>query len=352
MRGYHVAVAAGTLLLITGCQSGIREDNAKILAELKKIDQRLEKLDDTLKKNKEAAPAAVARGSFIEHRPDSDALDKIKLSATPSRAEVKKYIVAIIEASRNQNCFSDSDPQTAMLAKVGEKNLDLLLEVARNPTGGNRFHIMYAINSMDLSPGSKTLVIKELERNPQLIQAIIRNGWENDAKGAIKKLLMSGNREYIPREAIRIVAADNDPETRAALRHYFINGNNRAQTYEVLQSIPGMKISADDVEDAWNQAIMSNEYERNNMAVIAIDYGQKSALESLLDRNPKVNFGSDMDFKFNAAVRCHVDCNGSMADIKKWYEANSDHIFFDPADKKFKVRKDAPPAVAPVAVKK
>ncbi len=342
MRYSKIIAVAGISMLIAGCQTGQNEDTAKILAELKDIKTRLDKIDKDLSK-KSAQPMAMrdtSRGSDVE------ALNNIKLPDNPTREDIKKYIAKIQAATKNQNSFSDRDPQVEMYLNLGEKNLDLLLEASRT-SDVSSWHMNYAINKMEFSPASKDLILKAMRRNPELIRTIIRMGWEKEAKNTIKEMMLYPRNGYIPQEAIQTALDYKDPDMNEAVLNYFINGNNRANTYRLLVMCPDIKIDAETIENAWNQAIMSHDYERNAMAAIAVEYGHKNALEALLDRNTTINYGDDYNFRCNSAIRNHVDFNGSLPEIKKWYETNRDNIVFDPADKKFKVKKSEATAAVP-----
>ncbi len=90
-------------------------------------------------------PSGFASGfpmQFQEHGPDLEALGKIKLPENPTKDQVRDYVAKIIAASRDQNTFSDSDPQVAMLQQVGPDNLDVLLDAygrrGRDPPPGVR----------------------------------------------------------------------------------------------------------------------------------------------------------------------------------------------------------------------
>ena len=350
---YSKAVAALAIpLLLAGCQTGQNEDTAKIMAELQAVKKRIDGIDVELKKVVKAK-ASLDVNSFVEKKADQAALEKIKLPLTPSRDEIKDYIRKIQLASKGQNSYSQDDPQVNMFSLVGDKNSDLLLESIAFESGRmGSYHIAHAINKMRVPPEFKDLLIKAFRRNNDLIFAIIRNGWEKDAKAAIMDLLKdSKNVNYRPPEVIQTAASYGDPEMNKALLDYFVYGHNRAQTYQILKSTPGICVDEKIIDRAWDQTLSSSahEYEQCGMAVIAIEYGHKSALETLLQRVPALVLGNDYNFKCDSAVRKSVDCNGSIAEIKKWYYANRDNIVFDKTDKKFKIRKTENAAVSSTA---
>ena len=335
MRQYNIYIAAAAAVFIVGCQSSRHEDTAKIMAELKEVNVRLDKVDAQLKELSKP-PTSRRYSSNI----NMDLIDKIKLSDTATREEIKKYIHEIMAATKGQNCFSPDDPQVVMYTRVGEKNLDILLDAMEGNKLIPNYHLVMAINLMSPGNSSKELLIKALRKNPELVGIIIRNGWEADAKEAVKDIILQppGKRGYLPPELMQMAASFGEPQVNEALRNHFINGTNRAITYQIISKNPGMKIDDATISQAWNNAVKASKYERMNMAKIAIGFGHKDALEVLLNRNPPDYFGTEFNLTCDNAIRAVVDCQGSIADIKKWYDANRDKIFFDPCDKKFKVR--------------
>ncbi|MDD3118778.1 MAG: hypothetical protein PHQ27_06350 [Victivallales bacterium] len=73
------------------------------------------------------------------------------------------------------------------------------------------------------------------------------------------------------------------------------------------------------------------------MAVPAVANGHKDALE-LLPESPKTNY---FNARYYSAIHHYVAHQRSITEIRKWYRDNRDNIVFDPADRKFKGRKDA-----------
>ena len=232
--------------------------------------------------------------------------------------------------------FTPDDPQVTLLAEVGEENIELLIDAATQ-SRWNNFHTTQAIIRLATAK-SKTLVVNALPKNHDLIEAVVRNGWEDDVRETLVSELLavgpSGYANYLPEVWIYAVARFGDPETYDALLHYFVHGSNRLSTYDAIRRLPGINI-AEHVPEAWQQTRNSHDWERVGMAIVAVAYGEKEALAELFDSLS----ASDYDYYKGRILRTileHTTAKGSNEALSDWYEANKHALEFDEQTKKFK----------------
>jgi len=318
---------------IFGCK-GDSEDIEAIQEELKKINERLDKLENNpLQKFLFENPP--------KHKgPDLAELGKIKFPSNPTKEALKSYIREILDISSNLTSYSSDDPQVDLLAEVGEENIDLLIHYSlTNP--GEDFYLNYAIDQI-ATPKSKSKILDALPFNRDLISVVVRYEWEAEVKEIlVEALLMTvsdisgGN--YLPRQWIKAVAGFKDPTTYDALIFYFVNGSNRSATYEIIKDLPGIDLDAHVIE-AWEKALLSHEWERISFAPIAIGYGRMDALEILIDHLNDPSYSRERG-KMWAAIIKHTEAKGSNDDLIEWYNENKDNLIFDKKSKKFMKKK-------------
>lgn len=306
----------------------------RVLAELEKLNTSLADIAATLKTNQAAqAELPTSRGSFDSRGPDREALRKIKLPDNPTKEDARKYVTEILIASAGQNSFSDSDPQVGLLARVGETNLDVLIEAAEGGGGMSSYHLMRAIHRI-ATQSSKDLVLTNLARHKELAGVVLRNGWAADAR---QTLLDGLDDSYVPCEWVTALASLRDTNSYPALLQFLVKGQNRSQTYEAIEHLPGIEL-APSVAAAWERARYGHRWEANNMARIAIRYGHASALEHLL-RQLQISETRENSYEMTRvldALWAHTEAGGSPEEIKAWYEANKTNLVFDAEQKKFR----------------
>lgn len=298
---------------------------ALILQEVQKINQRL----DTLETGRGRADG------FARVGPDTKRLREIQLPPNPSRKDVEDYVAKIVESSEGQNSFSPQDPQVALLTKVGEENIDLLLDLGMGQ-GGRQFHVNYAIKKL-ATEKSRAKIVKALETNRDLADLVLERGWEGDAK---QTLVAGLGAEYLPSSWIQAVASFKDPSTYDKLRQQFVNGHNRSLTYDAIKDLPGIQIEKS-IEEAWRKASRTHIWERTQMAAIAADYGHKDALDSLARSLTSQDARRSSHLKEQAETALLMRIDGAPAagdDIAAWYNGIRDRLVFDRATKRFRVQ--------------
>ena len=150
--------------------------------------------------------------------PDLDALNRIILPANPTRPDVWHYIRQILSLSARQRNADEHDPQIDMLAQVGpEHAVDLLIAAAT----GESFYPDHALKTLDLTgrPDAEQMVLRLLPGYPFLIGQVTQNHWEADAKPILlEKIASRTPGEYIDDYWIKALATlGDDPKVKAAI---------------------------------------------------------------------------------------------------------------------------------------
>ncbi len=315
--------------------------SSEVVKLLRQISDKLTSIDKRLQKLEKKQAKKTLLSSMVPHSqngPNITALSEIEFPKKPDKKNIKEYIWNVQTASPNQNCFSPHDMQVALLKKVGHANIDLLikaLNMRSGPRFNSRYHLEYAIKDM-AEPSDKEMIIKALPFSTTLIDVIVRYGWEKDVrKILIDKLLYT---QYLPTAWIAAVAGFQDPETYDLLKKYFISNGDRIGVYEVIKDLPGIKLD-DAVDEAWKMAKCqeNNDWQKFNTSMVAVEYGNKEALEYLLNNyaNPRFSYHA---MKSRRIIKDHVDFKGSNYEIKNWFNKNKQNIVFDKNDKKFKLK--------------
>lgn len=343
MHAYRYLGALIVALAVAGWGAGCATPRAareradtqrQVLDELRKLNSSLAEISATLRTNQ--APATPARtsirGDFDSRGPDREALMKVKLPEHPTKDDVRAYVNAIAVASIGQNSFSDSDPQVGLLAKVGEENLDVLIDSA-DGNGMSDYHLMRAIVRL-ATPRSKDLVLANLARHKELASVVLQRGWAAEAR----ETLLEGLQDpYVPCEWVTAVASLRDTNTYPALLNFMVKGQNRTMTYNAIEHLPGIDL-APSVATAWERSRFGHRWEAQGMAIIALGYGHVSALEYLLRASQLADTQSS-SYELTRvldALWAHTDGGGTPEEIRAWYEANKTNLVFDAADRKFR----------------
>jgi hypothetical protein len=135
------------------------------------------------------------------------------------------------------------------------------------------------------------------------------------------------------------VASLQDPKTYSALTNYFAKSMSASYLYQYISLLPGIQLD-DAVAAAWVRAkTVNSSYSTANMAPIAISYGLQDAADTLIEllKNPPDRMTSSVNPRLTLLM--HLDTSGSNEEIIAWYAANKNNLIFDPAAKKFKLKK-------------
>jgi len=304
-------------------------------AELMIVERKwLGKTVQTLKDESFTFGRSGTHSGIVKGKTAKDNLEKLsalKLLPDASRAEVKNYILKIHKISSDQSSSSWRDPQVDLLAAVGSKNLDLLLEGAER-------HDSYSVQAIRRIAGEehKELVLKYLTALPELVGVVVKLGWQEDAKDTLVEGLQTDG--YLPGEWVSAVAGFEDSGTYPALVGYFVNGRNKAQTYRIIKTLPGMNLDAV-VPKAWARVkYSSNAYECRSMIPVAMEHGIFESLEfaakALLD-DPNIQEHNREQIR--KAAHRHVGTFASDETFLNWLKVNEGAIRFNSETKMFMV---------------
>ncbi len=268
--------------------------------------------------------------------PDREALAKIQLPDNPTPEQIRQYVEAIRESSRDQNLWSPSDPQIEMLTRLGPENFPIILESARRDTRQS-FHLREAINRL-ARPEHKELILEALAEIEALVYIVLDNEWFEDAREILLERIRA-RPQYLSWQWVKAVVSLEDPETYDDLLEFFVFSAGPAHFYPLLKEIPELKLD-DAVERAWSRAKFGPSHLLTNMVPVAIEYGYPDALELAvrdLDKTTgvRVSNARDLVLKF-------TDARGSNEEIRKWYEENKDRLVFDPERERFVVGEEEP----------
>ena len=306
----------------------ILEELRQLRAQVSELEKRINALEERSKKTGNPRPP----GNSTERRPpDTEALARITLPENPTRGEMLEYVRAIARASYNQNSYGSADPQIEMLAKVGRKNADVLIETYDQRVD---YYFEYALKQV-AGEEHKDLVIAALAEHPRLASVVVHKGWAADAREVLTNALKVRPR-YLPGEWIDAVASLRDPATYEDLRAYFIEGMNKNHTYDAIKSLPGIDLE-DAVIEAWERPRgFPLTDEKKRLAPIAIGHGIDAALETAFGLLGGEKWLAE---RARGSVLRHTEAAGSDEEIKAFYERHKGQFRWDPNRRKFLVER-------------
>jgi len=363
-----------SLILLSACQSGnetLEKQSAEILAEMKRINTRLDGLEKQAKQNADIRPELKklnARLNRMEKQqnqvqtssktyvqgpvwPDRDKLSKIRpLPANPTDQQIIDYIRQIRQASIGQTAFSSNDPQVEMYEQIGPGHLHLLLPYLTRNDGMQQpsFHLRIAFPKL-VGEADKELVRRSLKQYPFLIRCVVRNGWIKEMKKDILALLAQPQEANLPLFELRKSLGDlvqSSDDLKIVTNAYLYNVNGFV-LLEGLKKLPGVNIPKL-VNEAWTEADKNPGNYENAMSSRAKDVIQNGgpnieAFKYLLQLlmfpiNPgQQGYRSQTIIPFLSA-RCDFPIY-DQARLREWYDKNADRIVFDPATGKYVVKK-------------
>jgi hypothetical protein len=302
--------------------------------------------------------ALSGQSRFQAVTPDLDTLAKITLPHEATRADVQKYIAAILVASQGATgSIGDHDPQVAMLEQVGAENVDLLVAAARDT---HNFYLNRSINHL-AQPDQKAMIIADLPSNVDLVRTIVDHGWQVDARDVLIAGLDANKGDpnvpraagqpfsYISTEWIQAVAGFQDPATYPALRDYFVNHSD-SRVYQVIEKLPGFD-AAGALKEAWAKAQSSRDTWRlGNLLPLAAGNGEPEVPAVLV----KIMSGRGDPFPYPRQIARRITHQYTPAvgktdeELAAWLKVNAGNLVFDPASKKYVL--GAAPAPPPTKV--
>ena len=328
------------VLLLSACRSGnetLEKQNAEILAELKKLNTRMDRMEKRLNFGGPRGYRTIVNRTAPE-RIDMGKILKIKpLPKNPTDRQIIEYVRQIREATGGQNTVSDHDPQIVLYEKIGPGHLMLLLPYLYEQRGPASFHLRAALPKL-VNERDKESVRKSLVRYPGLLECVARKGWLKDMKAEVFQLLKTQNN--IPLFAIHdhLPELIQSPEDLQFMTDVFIRKLYGFQLLGDLKRIPGVDIKKV-VDQAWDFAKKKQipNYPMITRAQNAVQFGNNvDAFKFLLKMLMTSNSGTFWNQQTVPllASRCDFPLYDPAA-LRKWYEKNADRIIYDPDEGKF-----------------
>jgi len=287
-------------------------------------------------------------------------LSKLSLPVNATRGQVYNYIHKINAMSATQEFFYPDDPQVDMMAALGTNYINQLIwsipnnhhynfwavkkkagageiqDFMNDPSRFNRYNI-WAISRI-IQPEHKPAILRMLYLHPLLVELVVQQGWEKDARKNLLEDLKS--KSDLPPRWIQAVASFKDPDTYDLLTRYFIEGNSKKTTYDSIKHLPGFDLDLA-VSRAWHRAMQFGGYSINYdflcLSIIALEHGHVDALaaaaESLVDPETK----PWLKTRIRKAVCKHTGQAGTDRELWDWYLTNKDRLQFDAETKLFVV---------------
>ncbi len=258
------------------------------------------------------------------------AMTGLKLPRRASKDQVRAYVQKIADLSQRNIRAEFSHPQYAMLERVGPQNVDVLLEHLNSQEQGTiHYYMRYTIQKL-VREEHKSLILRWLELEHELIPVVLQQGWQEDAKPILVKRLAEHPR-LVPTEWIDAVVRLQDPDTYEALRWYLVNGVNNAFTYESIRTLPGIQLD-EAVAGLWQKTESWTGRDasfRPKIAAIATYHGVVDALGFAVD-----SLGKEWGRRYTVetprgVILKHTEARGSDEELREWWTQNKDVIVFD-----------------------
>lgn len=287
--------------------------------------QQIVQVDFRLEKPK--ADPKVIRGTEAHH--NHARLEALHLPTTPTRDEVRNYILAIHGISASQDITRKTDPQIQMLLDIGPEHLDLLLQQVRDYP--STYHERRALRHL-AQPEHKELVLQNLLRVPVLAKAILNYKWYEEARSIL--ILGLQEHETLPVDWLLATLALEDPATYPHLAEFFVRAQYRSKTYAHINKLPNIQLD-NVVARAWEQAKNESMTSRNDMIPIAISHGQTDALLETCKALKNKRLSKVDQERLKATFRKHTGISGSPEELRNWYDEHHGKLKFDPATKMY-----------------
>ncbi len=361
-----------SLVLLSACRSGnaeLEKQNAEILAEMKKLNARLDDVEKQAKQNSGILPELKklnARLNRMEKQqnqvqtssktyvqgpvwPDRDKLSKIRpLPANPTDQQIIDYIRQIRQASIGQTAFSSNDPQIEMYEQIGPGHLHLLLPYLDRNGHQAGFHLRYALPKL-VGEADKELVRRSMKLYPFLLRNVVRNGWIKEMRKDILALLAQPKEANIPLFELRKSLGDlvQSPDDLKIVTDAYIYNVNGFVVLEGLKKLPGVDIRKL-VNQAWAEAQKKPDTYENAMSSRAKDVIQNGGpnIEAFKYLLKLLMFSTDPGQQRYRAQTIipflSTLCDFPIYDpvcLREWYDKNADRIAYDPATGKYVVKK-------------
>ncbi|MBO4649045.1 MAG: hypothetical protein J5806_12915 [Lentisphaeria bacterium] len=360
------------LVLLSGCRTGnvaLEKQNAEILAELKRINARLDDVEKQSKQNAEIRPELKKINANLDRLEKQmkqiqinratppvfgptpairNKLSKIRpLPANPTDQQIIDYIRQIREASEGQPGYSSHDPQVALYERIGPGHLHLLFHFLKNDGHHSPLHLMAALPKL-VGEADKELVRRSLKQYPMLIRGVVSNGWLKEMKKDILALLAQPKEANLPVYELSKYIGDlvQSPDDLKIITDAYIYNRNGFVLLDGLKKLPGVDIRQL-VNQAWAEAQKNPVYENAMISralnvirdggpnIEAVKYLLKLLMIS--DNPGSQNYRTHVVVPFLSA-RCDFPIYDPTR-LREWYDKNADRIVYDPAKGKYVLKK-------------
>jgi hypothetical protein len=318
----------------------------KILSEIEAIKKRLDDIEkrlDALEEEPQTPTFPPFRGPL--DRPVPKTYADLKLPPNPTKKQAREYVLAIKKRLRGRTSWGSTDPEIRLLAKVGRKHVDVILDAIGSSRHGP--FSSHAVDAIKMIAGEehRQSIIDKLPICHGLVKVVLQKGWERHARQILLDELSEGS-GWIPTEWITAVVRLRDPATYSALLDYLRTGNNPHMTYQELAGLHDLTADGLDwaVSGMWERFKgkgSMHAFSRDGAARIAAGHGHVDAFEhivGLLEKSGRSTWSVHMDLR--AYVLSLVSFRGTNSEIRSWLETNRDRLAFDRAKKKYYVKDD------------
>lgn len=339
---YSLCFAASLLLLLAGCQNDHpTAAQEEIIRRLDAISSSIDRLGKSLETSRQLSRGDIIRRNVFEGDPARLAAIP-PLPEKPTDGQILSYIAAIKAASAGQNSFSANQPQVALYRKIGPGHLDLLLtELPASPKGvgsQENFHLLCALPDL-VGPDDKKVALAALSKQPELLVPVLKNGWGKEIKKEVFAVLAGSRAFSIQDQKKTILELVENDEDRKQLIQAFIVQPNLLFLYDDLSKMPGVD-ATELINQAWErQRFNSENWTLQKLGLQAARRGNIEALGFLINkfctRTPNSHLGDEIIIFLAAATGQPLQAEK----LQNWYSENRDKLVFDPATKRYQVKK-------------
>ncbi len=172
----------------------------------------------------------------------------IHLPENPTEEQARDYVKQVLQEI-NKNIISDdiNEQRKLLLMRVGAKNLGILIEHLDYEKRGKTHRLVLDATVRTAKDENKELILRCLNREPELARIVVKRNWANDAKKTLLTRLAE-QPSYLPPEWIEAIVQMRDPATYADLMNYYLNCDYPHRVYELLSTLPDFDLHPATVE--------------------------------------------------------------------------------------------------------
>lgn len=273
-------------------------------------------------------PFAVRRGL----KPPPNLLREVKEPTDWTAEGLRNYIDRVLVISDASHHTFANDPQIVMLARLGENNLDLLVEALGTHQYAADHHLVEAVTRL-VRAEHKEYILEQLPLNKRLITVVANQGWEEDAADILLSGMSSGSAQF-PSGWVEATARLDDPRVSDTLIRAMVRGRSPVAIYRALGRFDGLDLDRI-VSETWIALRGKNTAIQAIFAEIAISHGIADALVFVARR---IVQGERPEYRLRelrSVLKRSVDRRGTYQEIATWVLENQGSLWFDRATKRF-----------------